>query len=306
MKNLDFIIIGAQKSATTSLFKYLQPHPEIYMPANKEAPFFTDEEAFAKGWQAFVVEHFAGARTEQFWGTATPQYMGDPAVPERIYQQMPDTRLIALLRNPIDRAFSHYTMSRRRSFETEDFDTVVERLTKSEVFEKARKTMPKIEPGQSLENESDHYLVWGEYGRILQGFLDYFPPGQLLVLFMDDIQNTPAEAYSQVVEFIGLNDTTVPANVGKVYHKGAAKRIIPDSWRQALKNNGLFRLFWDLFPERIKRTIRYWYEQKNVRKADEPEGPSATARKKLVSYFAEDIRLVEKIMDRKVPWSEFD
>jgi hypothetical protein len=305
MKNLDFIIIGAQKSATTSLFKYLQPHPDIFMPSNKEAPFFSSDSLYKAGWESFVKDYFDGAGDDQRWGTASPQYMGDPRVPERIHAMMPDTKLIALLRNPVERAYSHYTMSTRRGFDNRSFDDAVEDLRKDEALKAARDKMPELEQGKTHEDESGHYLVWGEYGRILSQFLDYFPQDQLLVLFMDEMIQDPVTTYKRVIEFIGIVDDFVPQNVGKVYHKGGTQQIIPDSWRTMIKTNSLFRLFWDRVPDRIRNNVRYWYDQKNVKTGSGEDAPSMQARQMLIDHFAQDVEQLEKIIGRAVPWPEF-
>ncbi len=305
MKKLDFIIIGAQKSATTSLFKYLQPHPKIFMPPDKEAPFFSSETLYAKGWNTFASDYFENAVEDQFWGTASPQYMGNPLVPERIHQQMSDVKLIALLRDPIDRAFSHYTMSSRRGFESRSFDHAVDDLCQGEAIDNARMVMPVLEQGKSNEDESGHYLVWGEYGRILKQFQCYFPNNQLLVLFMEEMAADPISTYHRVMGFIGIDDGYIPSNVGTVYHKGGMKQIVPDNWRTAVKTNPLFRLFWERVPDRLRSNIRYWYDQKNVKQGSGETGPSESARQKLIDYFAADVEQLEEIIDRPVPWQAF-
>jgi hypothetical protein len=305
MKNLDFIIIGAQKSATTSLFKYLQPHPGIFMSSNKEAPFFSNDKFFEAGWEKFASEYFDGARDEQHWGTASPQYMGNKLAPKRIHDQMPDVRLIALLRNPVERAYSHYTMTARRGFDQRSFDDAIDDLRKPDALEAARNCMPVLEEGKTNEDESSHYLVWGEYGRILQEFLTYFPKDQLLVLFMDEMVDNPIGTYKRVIEFIGINDGFVPPNVGKVYHKGGMKQIIPERWRTALKNNLVFRFFWNMVPEKLRNNIRIAYDQKNVKKGSGEQGPSENTTSVLIDHYAPDVRQVEEIIGRSVPWAEF-
>lgn len=305
MKNLDFIIIGAQKSGTTSLFKYLDPHPKVFMPANKEAPFFTNKEYFEGGWDKFASEFFKGATDDQFWGTASPQYMSDASTAKKIHEKMPDARLIALLRNPVDRAYSHYTMQVRRVLDDRSFDDAVAESIKDESLNNARNTMPVLEEGNTYEDESGHYLVWGEYGRILDEYLKYFPKEQLLVVFMDEMINDPPGIYKQVTEFIGVGDDYVPENVGEVYHKGGSKQIIPQGFRDFIKNNILFKMFWNLVPETTKQNVRYWYDQKNVQKSAKSEGPSEQSIDMMIKHFEADIKRLEEIAGRKVPWKEF-
>ena len=103
-KFLDFVVIGASKSGTTSLFHYLGEHPSIWLPPSKDAPFFSADEWFEKGWGWMLEDTFRGAPIDQLWGTVTPRYMEDDRVPERMVGLMPHLKLVALLRNPIDRA----------------------------------------------------------------------------------------------------------------------------------------------------------------------------------------------------------
>lgn len=72
---LDFLVIGAQKAGTTSLFEYLRQHPAIYMPPGKEVPYFSDDAMVDRGWDAYLTQTFAYADPALAWGTASPQYM---------------------------------------------------------------------------------------------------------------------------------------------------------------------------------------------------------------------------------------
>lgn len=113
---VDFIVIGAQKAGTTSLFHYLRAHPRIHIPLVKEIGFFSSERKFRKG-VAWYLKQFADVHPQQIVGDVSPQYMAHPAAPARIHGLFPDTRLIAILRNPVDRAHSGYRMAVRRGGE---------------------------------------------------------------------------------------------------------------------------------------------------------------------------------------------
>ncbi len=117
-----FFIIGAQKGGTTALFEYLRHHPEVYMPPEKEAEFFTGSESDRGGLGRVSSEKFLTSPHEaRIAGTASPQYMCDPAVPVRMAARVPDARLIAVLRDPVERAVSHYKMAYRRGDERRSF-----------------------------------------------------------------------------------------------------------------------------------------------------------------------------------------
>ena len=114
-KRLSFLVCGAQKSGTTALAAYLRQHPGIHLPETKELHFFDDE---SQTWPEpdlnKLHHHFKTADADQLWGEATPiSLYWDPAA-ERIWRYNPEMRLIVILRNPIERAYSHWAMEHRR------------------------------------------------------------------------------------------------------------------------------------------------------------------------------------------------
>lgn len=309
-KPLDFVIIGAQKSGTTSLFRYLEKHPRLFMPPQKELPFFSRDDLFSAGWPALVAEHFGAARLEQLWGTASPQYLADPRVPKRLVEANAEMRLVVLLRNPIDRAFSHFTMSLRRGMETRDFDEAATVLLTPEALARDRNAIPPdYAEGYAQANEevTRYYFVWSEYARALERFLSKFPREQLLILYMEDMQREPQASIDAVLEFLGLPADYQPPNLGKVYHKGGARQLIPNAWREALKRNGAFRAVWDRVPQRSRGIVNYWYDQLNVRKrkGSDTAAPTQETRQRLAAHFAPDVRRIEELVGKPTPWADF-
>lgn len=119
INKVDFLVIGAQKSGTTSIFNYLSSHPSIFMPQCKEVCFFTRD--FERGVDWYFSNYFPSAPASSIKGEASPHYMYFKNVPERIASLFPDIKLIAVLRNPITRAYSHYQMTVRRNLEKRSF-----------------------------------------------------------------------------------------------------------------------------------------------------------------------------------------
>src|SRR5215213_1565056 len=115
----NFIIIGAQRGGTTSLYRYLTEHPSIGAAYRKEVHFF--DRHFDKG-MAWYLAHFPARGEFPIVGEASPFYLFHPAVPGRIHAAVPQARFIALLRNPIDRAYSQYHMKSRHDLETLSFE----------------------------------------------------------------------------------------------------------------------------------------------------------------------------------------
>jgi hypothetical protein len=112
----DFVVIGAAKSGTTALYHQLRHHHGLYLPPSKEAPFFTKDDVYRRGWEAHLAEPFTAAPPDLLWGTVTPRYR-DLGIPARMHEAMPDARLIALLREPVARVYSKYRLLVRRGRE---------------------------------------------------------------------------------------------------------------------------------------------------------------------------------------------
>jgi sulfotransferase family protein len=284
IKVLDFVVIGVHKSGTTALFQYLRHHPQVYIPPEKEVGFFSNEDWFSRGWEPFVQEFFARAPKDVLWGKVTPQYMAYSHVPERLFRKMPNVKLIALLRNPVDRAFSHYRMAVRIGGEKRAFDEVIS--------------------SQLEKPDFISMLTLGEYGRILRLFLRYFPPEQLLVLFTEELEKHPQVVLDSILTHIGLEPGFSPSNLGEPYHKGgtrqrfrwlipAARRAPPIWW------------IWKALPENRKRVIRFWF-QTQINTIPESAPPlEMDLRWKLIEFYQADVLDLEGLIGKEVPWEEF-
>ena len=134
-KIIDFLVIGAARSGTTSLAAYLRSHPSIYLPLEKETCFFSDNDRYNKGVDWYLQSYFHCRKSEnKIIGEATPAYMLFKYIPERIFSTTPNTKLIAILRNPIYRAYSHYRFAKRLGIESRDFNEAIKDLIKEESY----------------------------------------------------------------------------------------------------------------------------------------------------------------------------
>jgi Sulfotransferase domain len=283
-RRLDFLVIGAHKSGTTTLFQYLRYHPQIFLPPEKEIAFFSNESWYAKGWDKFAEEFFSQASADALWGKVTPQYMAYSQVPERIRKEMPDVKLIALLRNPVDRAFSHYRMAVRTNSEKRAFREVISRCR--------------------TEDEPTGYFALGEYGRILNSFRRYFPLDRLLILFTDDLELRPQFVLDSIARYLGLDESYTPKNMGARYHVGATRQRFPWLVPTVKRVYPLWRL-WKLVPERRRRVIRFWFHTQFNSVSQPSVELNPSLRLHLIERYREDIETLEALMGRKVPWKEF-
>jgi len=295
MKKLDFIIVGAQKCATTTIHKYLEEHPDIDLPVDKEAPFFNgydyDEKDVQTNFGNFLAKNYldTGASTKNIWGKASPQYMSSPVIPSRIKSANPDAKIIAILRNPVRRAFSHYRMAVRRGTENRTFESAIaESLDRENIFRGREGFAPTHEKG--YESESDFYLPWGEYGRILENYLQEFGHENLMVIFSEDLQSNPDQALEQLLEFIGLDKSWRPESLGKRFHEGGGKPWInPAIFRNIVNTPGVHNVY-NLISETQKKKLRYWVDQLNVRKTKAVYGLPPQVLYRLNEMYAEDTR----------------
>ncbi len=295
MKHLDFVVIGAPKSGTTTLFHFLAGHPELSLPAGKEANFFAHAERRAKGWEAYAGEQFAGASPERRWGTVTPQYLADPDVPARLAEHAPGARLVAVLRNPIDRTYSYYRMLRRDG---------VERRTFAQAFEEMHHTAPADrERPFSLETRADGYLVRSEYGRCLARWLESFPKEQLQVFFTDELRDRPAEVLKAVLEHLGVDASYRPADLGSEFNRGGDAQRFP--WLVPLvRSVSPVRSAWRRLPQPLRqRLFLFWDTEVNVTRGA-PERLDPALRAALRDFYAPDVRRLEALLARRAPWAE--
>lgn len=302
MKHLDFLIIGAQKSATTTLFEQLRAHPKVNMPLEKEVPFFTRDDCSADSWADFAQAHF-GTDENQLWGKATPQYMCDPRAAQRIHALMPQIRLVAILRDPIERTWSHYQMGRRRETEARPFDQVVAELLGEDSLQRSRQ-LPVPEHARGYESESDFYVTWSEYGRVLASYAELFGPDQLLVLYTEDLRLHPEATLDKLLAFIGLQSGFRPDTLGQVVHQGGGSNRIPHALRVRLREQRLLYRLWQMLPESRRGRLRFQYEQWNVKK--QPSGKEdmpGGAREALRFHFRADLQTLLGLPVDPPPWA---
>jgi len=229
--SLDFLVIGAARCGTTSLHEYLRRYPGVRVPANKEAPFFVTREEYRQGWDRFALRLFGGRpeRKRRIRGKVTPQYMAgslywvqssppqgnsfdlvgtaDPEVaativPRRIAAHRPDIKLIAILRDPTERALSHYRHAVAQGWEARPPNVAFRDALQPDALDRAR-----LMPGEYLSS----YVAFGEYARILGGYLSVFDPSQLCVLSYLDLRDEPINTLRRVLRHIGRDDHVVPS-----------------------------------------------------------------------------------------------
>jgi hypothetical protein len=205
----DFIIFGVSRSGTTSLYQYLARHPNIEPCVVKEPRFFDMyyergvnwyKMNFASKWQKFISTKIKHKKF--ITGEASGAYLQNPHAPKRIYNLNPNMKLILLLRNPVDRAFSHYIRKMKNGSEKLSFEEVIDQ--EQSRIEGEQEKMEKNEKYYSTTYHSLAYITTGLYAIRLKRWLKYFSMNQILVLENGEFSRDPEKIYNQATEFLNL------------------------------------------------------------------------------------------------------
>jgi hypothetical protein len=196
----DFLIIGAQKAGTTALYAYLRRHPAITGPSWKEVSYFDRHYGRGAAWYRGNFPNRVRARGKLV-GEASPSYIFHPLGPERVKALVPEARLVALVRNPVDRALSHYhheVALGREPLRFEDaLDAAEDRLRGEE--ERLAADLNYF----SRAWWSHAYKSRGRYAEQLERWLAVFPREQLLILPSEDLGGEPERTHARVLDFLG-------------------------------------------------------------------------------------------------------
>ena len=193
----DFLVIGAQKAGTTALYAYLRWHPGITGPSWKEVSFF--DRHWWRG-EAWYRGQFPLRSRGKLVGEASPSYLFHPLAPERARVMVPDAKLVALLREPVARAYSQYQHEVSLGREPLSFEDAIAAEEGRTAGEAERLV---ADPKAFSRAWWDHtYVARGRYAEQLERWLAVFPREQLLVVRTEDLGERPAETYASILSFL--------------------------------------------------------------------------------------------------------
>jgi len=215
----DFLIIGAAKCGTSSLYDYLMQHPCVGKSLTKQIHFFDRypdrglswyKVCFPFKWQKFYVEKIL--RKHFSTGESTPHYMTHPLAAKRAYDMLPNAKIIVMLRNPIDRAYSHYQMLFDYKQEVLSFEEAIE-IEKERIAGEYEKMLQNVDnTGKNFPHRA--YLTSGKYAKQIEEWQKYYPKEQFFIIKSEDFNNNPSKIYNQVLKFLEL-----PPHDLKIYEK---------------------------------------------------------------------------------------
>ncbi len=291
----NFIIIGAGRSGTTSLYHYLSQHPEVFMSPVKETRFFAWRAEFAGRAQVDRRAHrpqypvraladyealFAGAAGRRAIGEATPRYMFVPGVPDLMASLVPEARLIAILRDPAERAFSSWMGRVLNGLERRSFEQAVE--------DELPQIHEAVKPGEFA------HLRPGLYHRHLMCFFARFRRERLLILLYDDLAASAGATMRKVLRFLEI-DENVPIDTAVRYNPTGLPRNAAIGWltTTTLLPLGLKRRL----PAAIRGPLYKFgvaLRVANLRRCS----MAPALRRRLLSTFREDTRALADLLGR--------
>jgi hypothetical protein len=246
----NFLCVGAQKAGTTTLHDILKQDENIYLPEIKETKFFLDEGQYKKGRRYYFDSYYSNVATEALIGEIDPECMYVDYIPQRIYETLGgDIKIIFMLRNPVDRAFSHYQMSSRREREDLSFHDAVD-------AEETRLKAKDFKLRYKSYSLNYSYIDRGYYSALIKNYLQFFPIENMhFILFEDEFLKNKEKTIDDLYSFLGVfRDKNVQINLksniatepkvkalNKLIHsEGAIKKIahifVPSAFKKALKN----------------------------------------------------------------------
>jgi hypothetical protein len=278
----NLFIVGAPKGGTTTLWRYLDQHPDIYMSPAKEPNFFLDPIPPVKppSEQAYL-ELFAGAGGETWLGEASGRYFSDPKTPGLIRSKVPAARIVIALRDPVERAYSSYWHDVKFGVEQRPFAEVVDR------------ELDGSDHPVGSDPERKHVYL-GFYSQHVRRFVEVFGRS-VRVGFLEELHAEPAIEAASIFEFLDVD-----ANVARQIAPGAHNVFAQPRHKVAARLMASPRARAGgraVFPE----PVRTWVENLVLRRGKKPP-LDEDLRARLREAFEADREPLEQLLGRPVPW----
>jgi len=240
---VNFVIAGAQKAGTSALYHFLSQHQQICMSNLKECHFFDNDDNFLDAPKSYDVYHanflnFQKKKNVKIYGEATPvyMYMYWHKCPERLFQYNQELKIVLILRNPIERAISHWSMNQSRGLENRTFS---ESIRSEKIY-------------QLNQDRERSYLDRGFYSLQIKRLLNYFPPENILAIKTEDLFFKHDITLKAIINFLNLDNFLVEVRhqlifkgnyQSKINHKD--RKLLQDIFSQEIaKLESLLK--WDL------------------------------------------------------------
>lgn len=285
----NFICVGAQKAGTTTLHDILKQHPDIYLPELKEAHFFDQKKRYVKGIKWWLNTFFSKYNNEKIMGVMTPEYLYYEEVPDRVLKDLgSNVKIIIILRNPVERSYSHYLMSVRRGFESMSFMNAIENESM------------RILQGE-FERNNFSYIARGLYSQQVTRYTNRFSKNNILFLsFENSIVNNIDSTITHIENFLDIDkiklNTTLKSNSASeprlkfintlLYKKSIIKKI--------------FRPFFNSLSLKVK--IAQFIDSLNQKPTSSKKLSLEDKKDIMDKYFKEDIVKLEGLLGQDLSY----
>ena len=286
----NFIIIGAMKAATTSLYTYLKQHPDVFMTHIKEPMFFNTLQKAnnfkVHGGKRKKITNFDqyyslfdDVKNEKAIGEASPAYLLNEDCPSLIQQHLPNTKIIAVLRHPVARAYSNFLHARRADREPiADFETAFNK----EAERKAQNWSPLY-----------HYKDKGYYAKQLQRYFTLFPKENIKVLLFEDLVKDPIKTTQEIFKFLNIDNSFIPDTSKKANVSGTPKGLF--GW--LIMKLRYYNLIPNIQFSNYLSDLMIQFIFKSAYKKASPLAPEL--KKRLThTFYKEDILKLEKLIEK--------
>ena len=290
----NFMCLGAAKSGTTTLYDILRQHPDVYIPSFKEPHFFDIPENYKNGIRWYEKNYFKNAN-QKIVADFTPSYFFDKEAPKRIFESLGGkVKFVVILRNPVDRAYSHYLHSIRDEHENLSFiDSLISEKGRLQTFEKE---------GDYLSYLRNSYSLQGQYGDMLERYLKYYSLENFLFIhFEEEFIEKRDQTIQKVLNFLQIkNDVKLKidlkSNPASKEKSKSLKRLMNKKawWRSILKF---------MIPSvQLRQIIRNRIQRLNI-KESKAEKITLELKSELYNkYFKSSVVKFENLSNKKMNW----
>ncbi|MAZ54833.1 MAG: hypothetical protein CMP55_03410 [Flavobacteriales bacterium] len=272
---VNTFIVGAPKTGTTSLYYYLNQHTNVCMSSIKEPNFFSAKEVNSLFYKSQIVDEINeyhklfSQNKKQIIGEASVSYLFFDEVPNRIYKYNPKAKIIILLRNPIERALSHYLMDFRLGFCSENFEDII--------------AQPEIFPQYYQQ-----YLELGNYFLQLKRYINVFNENQLSIVFYDDLKSDSQKVMKHIFSFLEIEFQDLDYSIQNSFLSPSNIFV-----SELYKFNSLRKIVKSLFPEPFLSLVKSIFFSNNSKPTF-----SDSIIKQLNAYYKSDIVELEKLLNK--------
>lgn len=280
----NLFIVGAPKAGTHSLYELLKQHPSVYMSPRKEPYFFcrdiiADDDEFCNPIrdEKEYLKLFEDSKDEEILGEATVSYLADPNAAKRIKEKIPHAKILIILRNPADRAFSQYLGLLNHGFVKSPFSKAIE------------EDLERIKKNQVSWN----ILFGGFYFEQISRYMKIFNDQQLKIIILDDFKKEPKKIMDEITKFLSIKKFDFVMGQFGEYKPPRRKIITSIIGNKIITNVGK-----QIFSKKIRKSI---FQNLALKDKEKPI-MSIKDREKVNKIYKEDIEKTENLLSRKLFW----